>query len=339
LHPLSNTIDAWPLWSARLQLRRGVGSIEGKRLLLKSGNAKDRLMAAYAERRSEPIWRARLEGELKELPDRWGLQCLLSILASSDAAGQADALHLLEKLFPGHLRERLLFLRDSSPSDSVSHQLWRQAEAAARLPIEAGRRLDCHLAIAIAQNLGRRDMAELFESLVPANLALGCHAWSDGADERQPSLAVDGNLDRDNYWAASGFPCTLSIDLGDKLEFRSIDLSLYCDKPGARRYAYRLSVSDTPWGPRLVLAESAPRPSQHQPFHHEFPPVNARYIHVAMLSNNVNQAVHVREVEVFKAAAGGGLRKLQGSTGGLNSLNPSPSIKGVNEAPQAPIRR
>ncbi|MEN9360084.1 MAG: hypothetical protein RL095_1619 [Verrucomicrobiota bacterium] len=302
LEPLAGRIDSWPLWNARLKLRRGADQASVAELC-RRGNSRDLSLARYLGDRSPVNFNAFIY-EIGWQADGYSIQALYSALAQvkDDPASSRAILSVLAGIrIP--LRTSLLHLRDSYLGPEIEESLWKQAERRGREDRErqpVGLRADCNFARQIARQRGRTEQERIFEELKPSNLALGCKVWSDGYDERLSSLAVNGRTEIEDYWAAANFPRVLSLDLGRKESLGRLRLWLL---PGPRYYRFRIWASDSPAGPRRLLAskDSDAPAEMDKPWTCMLPDgTSARYLHVEIHFNSVNRSVHLREIEVYK---------------------------------------
>jgi len=139
------------------------------------------------------------------------------------------------------------------------------------------------------------------EDAASANLALGkpVSATVDFEGQDRPERAVDGKRwQEDGWWAGVSWPSALEIDLGEKQEIGTVFVFLYAD--GIRCYPHKIEVSDDGENWRVVSDKSdLDTPVTREGVTHEFAATEARYVRVHVLTNTVNQAVHITEVEVY----------------------------------------
>ncbi|RTE53979.1 glycoside hydrolase family 92 protein [Arenibacter aquaticus] len=114
----------------------------------------------------------------------------------------------------------------------------------------------------------------------------------------EPSKAVDGFVDRDNFWDASPFPQWWSIELETKKEVNEVHLFTYWD--GGRYYQYSIdaSVDGINWK-TIVDANDNTTVATKEGYIHKIPPTYAKYFRVNMSYNSANAGVHIAEFRVY----------------------------------------
>ncbi len=138
-------------------------------------------------------------------------------------------------------------------------------------------------------------LVPLMASAQSSNLADNCLvSCSNGTN---PEYAVDGN--RSGWFWESKWPCWLEIDLGQEHELTAINLFMWWG--GDRRYyQYAIAVSpDRVKWTEIVDERTNTAPSTAEGRLYPFRPTPARFVRLTTTSNNVNAAVHVREIEVY----------------------------------------
>ena len=115
-----------------------------------------------------------------------------------------------------------------------------------------------------------------------------------------PKGAVDGRLDRDTAYWGDAWPSWFQVDLEKVHKIDAVRVVFYWGD--SRFYTYTLEVS-TDGEAWTQAADNSKNntPANAQGLVHRFKPVDARYVRVNILKNNVNEAVHIVELEVYAA--------------------------------------
>ncbi|UDQ99469.1 protein kinase [Lentisphaerota bacterium WC36G] len=138
-----------------------------------------------------------------------------------------------------------------------------------------------------------------FKALIPANLALGQHVFSNGGDERYASYAVDGET-KGEFWAGNPFPAHITVDLNRETIVKKFKVYFYYGPEKERYYQYLIQTSVDGIIYQTVVDQSSNKKySSPVPFEHNLPPISARYVRLVVTHNSANEAVHVNELEVF----------------------------------------
>lgn len=118
-----------------------------------------------------------------------------------------------------------------------------------------------------------------------------------------PQAAVDGRTSGE-YWSASPYPQWIQIDLEKSERIDRVQIYPYHD--GGRYYQYTVQASEDGehWATVVDMTKNT-TPASPRGTTHAFEPVLARYVRVNMLFNSANVGVHLYEVKVFRAKAGG----------------------------------
>ena len=115
-----------------------------------------------------------------------------------------------------------------------------------------------------------------------------------------PKGVVDGRLDRDTAYWGDRWPSWLQVDLEKVQTVDAVRVIFYWDS--GRFYTYTLDVStDGKTWTQVADNSKNNTPANAQGLVHRFKPVDARYVRVNILKNNVNEAVHIVELEVYAA--------------------------------------
>lgn len=112
-----------------------------------------------------------------------------------------------------------------------------------------------------------------------------------------PELAVDGRADDVwKHWSAKA-PASLTVDLGEVRELRSVNVLTFHD--GSRSYQFTVDASadGADW---LRIADFSENRAPASPSGYEaaVPGTKARYVRVNMLKNSANEGVHILELSV-----------------------------------------
>ena len=114
-----------------------------------------------------------------------------------------------------------------------------------------------------------------------------------------PEYAVDG--DRTGwFWEASLKPSPwLEIDLGQEKEISEIVIFMWWGGDN-RYYQYAIAISsDRAQWTEVVNARTNTAPSTAEGRRYPIRPTPARFVRLTITYNNVNAAVHVREMEIY----------------------------------------
>ncbi|MFL0088596.1 discoidin domain-containing protein [Tenacibaculum maritimum] len=115
---------------------------------------------------------------------------------------------------------------------------------------------------------------------------------------RASSQANDGRKDLNNYWAASSYPQSWQVDLGDLYEVNKIILTTYYD--GKRYYQYDIegSIDGVNWK-KIVDYSKNTRIATEAGDTFDISNEEARYLKVNMKHNTANTSVHIIEFEAY----------------------------------------
>jgi alpha-N-acetylglucosaminidase len=119
-----------------------------------------------------------------------------------------------------------------------------------------------------------------------------------------PSVITDGVTAGGNasLWSADPYPQWVMIDLESEARIDSLRVFPFVDS--TRYYQYTIDVSsDKQTWTQVVDMSTNTRAATTRGMFHAITPVDARYIKVTMLKNNVNPGVHLYEVRVFGEVA------------------------------------
>lgn len=133
----------------------------------------------------------------------------------------------------------------------------------------------------------------------PGNLARAGKASDDGHTEAGGSAqnAIDGDLD--TYWAASPYPCTWQVDLGEPKTFKKIQVFPYWGDGRYYQYVIETSTDGFNWTQRVDMSTNSQPSSMSGHTHNLAQPTTARYMRIRILKNSANVGVHLVEVRIF----------------------------------------
>jgi|GEM_PF-247406 len=115
----------------------------------------------------------------------------------------------------------------------------------------------------------------------------------------ESSNAVDGFVDRDNFWDASPYPQQWQVTLDEVTQISKVHLFTYWD--GYRSYEYTIEASkDAKTWVTVVDASKNTKRATEQGYVHEITPIKAKYFRVNMLKNSANPGVHIVEFRVYE---------------------------------------
>ena len=116
----------------------------------------------------------------------------------------------------------------------------------------------------------------------------------------RPEKAADGNVRRDAGWWGVRFPCWWQVDLREAAVIDKVCVFFYWD--GSRYYQYKVetSLDGKAWQMVADLSKTT-APATPKGQQHGFAPTKARYVRVNINKNSANEAVHLVEVQVFRA--------------------------------------
>ena len=178
-------------------------------------------------------------------PDLKGLQYLFAILnySQDDEPVCNLLLNFISTHFTKAIQQKLNYLRGYGIRDEIKKEIFRSVFTDMSRQSKLKHRIYCQQIMAIAERGGLEDVVKKAQEFMPKNLALGAKVWSDGFDERSPSNAVNGVLDKEDYWAAYNWPRTLTVDLGSVQQVSRVDLHFFYNIDGGRSYSYELFAS------------------------------------------------------------------------------------------------
>ena len=113
------------------------------------------------------------------------------------------------------------------------------------------------------------------------------------------SKAVDGIVERENFWSADGGgPHWIVVDLAEEKEIELVKIYTYWD--GTRYYQYTVEISEDMENWTMVADFSENKATATASgIQHSFDKTKARYIKVNMLHNSANPGLHVSEIRAY----------------------------------------
>ena len=114
----------------------------------------------------------------------------------------------------------------------------------------------------------------------------------------ETAKAVDGYVDRDNFWDAAPYPQSWSVELDKEKNINKVHLYTYWD--GSRYYQYKIesSLDGKNWE-IIVDASKNKKIATKDGYLHEITTLNTKYLRVKMLFNSANNGVHILEFRVY----------------------------------------
>ncbi|MCX7046565.1 MAG: DUF1080 domain-containing protein [Candidatus Sumerlaeota bacterium] len=141
---------------------------------------------------------------------------------------------------------------------------------------------------------------------------------------RKPDLIVDGKISNESAWFGANWPCWLQVDLGSAQKVARARVYFFVGENRYYQYKIEVSMDGQTWK-TATDASAITTPSNENGFSHSFDSVDARYVRLNVLKNSSNEAVHVREFQVF------------GPAGSAASATGSESVEVAQAAPAAPV--
>ena len=113
-----------------------------------------------------------------------------------------------------------------------------------------------------------------------------------------PDLAVDGIVDRINYWDAAPYPQWWMIELDKPQTVSKLKLHTYWDNYRYYQYNIEASMDGEKWH-TIVDASKNTQIATNRGYAHSISPIKAKFFKINMLYNSANVGVHISEFRIY----------------------------------------
>jgi hexosaminidase len=147
---------------------------------------------------------------------------------------------------------------------------------------------------------GKMFQSEFIKEDFEKNITTGKRIFAIPAKDSGINInkAVDGFVDRDNYWDSENKPASIIVDLNEVAPISKLVLFTYWGDERFYKYTVEVSTNGEEWKQVIDRSENTER-STKGGYSDRFLSHPARFIKINMLDNSANNSMHIVEIRAY----------------------------------------